>query len=266
MRTPFKSTIALLLTTLFLTSCSVVPITGRKQVNLVSDSEVTATSLVQYKEFISQSKLSTNQSYTNRVRTVGTRIARAADAYLKTNKIPNNMQWEFNVVESPEINAFCMPGGKIAVYTGILTIATSDAELAAIMAHEVSHAIAHHSNERISQEMLRQLGGQLIDKTVSGRSNILKTVVNQTYGIGSQLLVTLPYGRKQEYEADKMGLVLMAMAGYNPASAKNFWQKMMLRGGSGSAEFLSTHPSDGNRIKKIEKYLPEALKYYEPKK
>ena len=161
-----------------------------------------------------------------------------------------------------------MPGGKIVVYTGLLNLvgngAHSDDELAAVMGHELSHALAKHANERISNQMLVQAGGQLLGAAVGSRSQMLGSLINQAYGIGAQVGVMLPFGRKQEYEADKMGLVLMAMAGYDPRYAVSFWQKMaQSKGGNQTNELLSTHPSDANRIKAIEEYLPTALQYYQ---
>ena len=180
----------------------------------------------------------------------------------------SSLSWEFNVVDSKQVNAFCMPGGKIVVYTGLLNLVGngphSDDELAAVMGHELSHALAKHANERISNQLLLQAGGQILGAAVSKRSQLLGGLINQAYGLGAQVGVMLPFGRKQEYEADKMGLVLMAMAGYDPRYAVNFWQKMSAsKGGAQQNEFLSTHPSDANRIKEIQAYLPNALKYYQ---
>lgn len=248
-----------------LQSCGTVPITGRNQVLLVSDSEVISSSALQYRDFISKANLSTNTKSLDQVTRVGRNVARATDAYLKANNMANlasQMKWEFNVVENPAINAFCMPGGKIVVYTGLLKLVSSDAELATVVSHEVSHAVARHSNERISQEYLRRLGGNVLGVAVSQKSALLQAVVGQAYGIGSQVLVTLPYNRTQEYEADKLGLTFMAMAGYDPRAAVTFWQKMSAKSGAPKSEFFSTHPSDANRVKAIQDFMPTALKYY----
>lgn len=201
---------------------------------------------------------------------MGRRLAAATNIYLKQNgyeSMLSTLNWEFNVVDSKQVNAFCMPGGKIVVYTGLLNLVGngghSDDELAAVMGHELSHALAKHANERISNQMLMQAGGQLLGATVGSRSGMLSGILNQAYGLGAQVGVLLPFGRKQEYEADKMGLVLMAIAGYDPRYAVNFWQKMaQSKGGGQQSELLSTHPSDANRIKAIEAYLPTALQYY----
>ena len=268
---------AVLLTGLFsmglliLSNCGTVPITGRRQLNLVSDGEILAASATQYRQFISQSNISNNGTYNAKVTQVGRRLAAATNTFLKQNgyeSMLSSLSWEFNVVDSKQVNAFCMPGGKIVVYTGLLNLvgngAHSDDELAAVMGHELSHALAKHANERISNQMLVQAGGQLLGAAVGNRSQMLGSLINQAYGIGAQVGVMLPFGRKQEYEADKMGLVLMAMAGYDPRYAVSFWQKMaQSKGGNQTNELLSTHPSDANRIKAIEEYLPTALQYYQ---
>lgn len=268
--------LSIALTTLFgiglliFNSCGTVPIMGRRQLNLVSDGEILAASATQYRQFISKSQLSHNSTYNNKVTQVGRRLAAATNIYLKQNgyeSMLSTLSWEFNVVDSKQVNAFCMPGGKIVVYTGLLNLvgngAHSDDELAAVMGHELSHALAKHANERISNQMLMQAGGQLLGATVDSRSGMLSGILNQAYGLGAQVGVLLPFGRKQEYEADKMGLVLMAIAGYDPRYAVNFWQKMaQSKGGGQQSELLSTHPSDANRIKAIEAYLPTALQYY----
>lgn len=268
---------AVLLTGLFsmglliLSNCGTVPITGRRQLNLVSDGEILAASATQYRQFISQSNISNNGTYNAKVTQVGRRLAAATNTFLKQNgyeSMLSSLSWEFNVVDSKQVNAFCMPGGKIVVYTGLLNLvgngAHSDDELAAVMGHELSHALAKHANERISNQMLVQAGGQLLGAAVGSRSQMLGSLINQAYGIGAQVGVMLPFGRKQEYEADKMGLVLMAMAGYDPRYAVSFWQKMaQSKGGNQTNELLSTHPSDANRIKAIEEYLPTALQYYQ---
>lgn len=256
---------------LLLSSCGSVPITGRRQLNLVSDGEILSASATQYKQFISQSQLSSNTTYNAKVTQVGRRLAAATNTYLKQNgyeSMLSSLSWEFNVVDSKQVNAFCMPGGKIVVYTGLLNLVGngphSDDELAAVMGHELSHALAKHANERISNQLLLQAGGQILGAAVNTRSQLLGGLINQAYGLGVQVGVMLPFGRKQEYEADKMGLVLMAMAGYDPRYAVNFWQKMSAsKGGAQQNELLSTHPSDANRIKEIQAYLPNALKYYQ---
>lgn len=251
--------------TLLLAGCGVVPITGRQQLNLVSDAEISAASAQQYKQFIRKANVDNRSPQGQQTLRVAQRIAQATDNYLRNNgyeQIAQATQWEFNFVRDRQVNAFCMPGGKIVVYSGLLQAThPTDDELAAVIAHEVSHAVAKHANERISREMITQLGGQVLTGMVGSQSAALGSILQQVYPIGSQLLVSLPYGRKQEYEADKIGMVFMAMAGYDPAAAVTLWQKMAQQGQK-TPEFLSTHPSDQNRIRAIQEFLPEAQQYY----
>lgn len=249
---------------LLLSACNVVPITGRSQISLVSESQILAMSQSQYRSFIQKAPLSKNRHDVERVHRVGTRIARATVAYLNQNGMDSRakeLAWEFNLVESKQLNAFCMPGGKIVVYTGLLRLLNSDDELAAVVSHEVAHAVARHSNERISNEMLRRMGGQVLGVAVAGESAALQQVIGQAYGIGSQVFISLPYSRKHEYEADRIGLVFMAMAGYDPEGAVSLWKKMA-QGSRNKNDMLSTHPTDEKRIAAIRKYMPEAKRYY----
>ena len=199
---------------------------------------------------------------------VGQRIALATEQYLRQNGLASeisNFAWEFNLVNDDQVNAFCMPGGKIVVYEGLLKLVESEDELAVVVGHEVAHAVAKHSNERMSQQMLTQYGGQILGAAVSEKSDFIQGLAAQLYGLGSQYGVTLPFSRKHESEADYMGLVLMTIAGYNPDVAIGFWQKMSADGGSVS-EFMSTHPSDATRIKDIRKELPQIKKKYQQTK
>lgn len=252
-------------------SCGTVPITGRRSLNLVSDGEVLAMSQTQYSSFVSQARSQGALVQNARVNEVARRLISATDAYLKQNNLTDlisTLQWEVNTVNSDQVNAFCMPGGKIVVYTGILTLigntAGSDAELAAVLAHEIAHALARHSSERLSNTMLQNMGGQVLGQVIGQKSQTLGAVFEQAYGLGTNVFVALPFGRKQEYEADQMGLVLMALAGYDPSSAVTLWQKMARASGGNQNEFLSTHPSEENRIKRIQEYLPTARQYYKP--
>lgn len=251
---------------LMLSSCSSVPLTGRKQVLLVSDQEVLTLSLQEYGEFMKTAPKSTDKANTALVNKVGRNIANAVESYLKANGMESMLSeyaWEFNLVKSPEVNAFCMPGGKIVVYEGILPITKDETGLAVVLGHEVAHAVAKHANERMSQQMLQQYGGAALGVALSGTSGTVQNVANSVYGLGAQYGVMLPYSRKQELEADKLGLIFMAMAGYNPQEAEGFWTRMSNKsGGASVAEFQSTHPSDETRIKKIRESLPEAMKYY----
>ncbi|MDF9829079.1 M48 family metallopeptidase [Parabacteroides sp. PF5-6] len=249
---------------LLLTGCSSVPITGRKQMMLVSEQEVLSASLTQYSEFISSAQKSTNATQTAQVVRVGKKIAAATEEYLKANGFADeiaNFAWEFNLVNDAQVNAFCMPGGKIVVYEGLMKIVASDDELAVVMGHEVAHAVAKHSNERMSQQVLTQYGAAILSTAVSNKSAAIQNVAGTVYGLGSEIGVTLPFSRKHETEADYMGLVLMTMAGYNPNAAVGFWQKMAAGNAGGTPEFLSTHPSDSRRISDIQQYLPEMEKY-----
>lgn len=253
----------LLVLLLLLSACRSVPISGRKQLNLVPESAITEQSVAQYRQFVAQMPTSKDAQKSARVAKVCRRIAAAADKFLAANNIKDEkMNWEFTLIADRRVNAFCMPGGKIVIFTGILPLCKTDDELATVISHEISHAIARHSNERLSHEVLRRMGGNLLARATASKGAVLQTVINQAYGLGSQVAISLPYSRSHEYEADQMGLVFMAMAGYNPEAAISFWTKMAQQGSSSTPEFLSTHPSDENRIKRIQAYLPEAQKYY----
>ena len=250
---------------MLLTSCGSVPITGRKQLNLVSDSEVLQASLQQYSSFMQTATVSTNKTQSARVTRVGQRIAAATEAYLKAVGLESELQnyaWEFNLVKSNDVNAWCMPGGKIVVYEGIMNLATTDDELAVVIGHEVAHAVAKHSNERMSQQVLAQYGASAIGILTSGKSAATQQIAQQVYGLGAQYGVMQPFSRKHESEADKMGLVLMTIAGYNPDVAITFWQKMAATTTQEPPEFMSSHPSHATRISDIQKWLPEVKKQY----
>ena len=249
---------------LLLSSCGSVPVTGRNQLLLVSDSEVLASSLTQYSDYMKSAPISSDAKGKAMVTRVGKNIASATEAYLKANGLTNeveNFSWEFNLVKDKQVNAFCMPGGKIVVYEGLLKLCSSDDELAVVIGHEVAHAVAKHSNERISQQLLTQYGAQILNQALSEKSARIQQIGNTVYGLGAQYGVTLPFSRKHESEADYMGLIFMTMAGYNPSTAVTFWQKMSANGGASIPEFMSTHPSDATRINDIKKYLPELEKY-----
>ncbi|MDR1645910.1 MAG: M48 family metallopeptidase [Tannerellaceae bacterium] len=260
-----KQTGLFLATLLLLSACGSVPLTGRRQMMLVSDQDVLTSSLTQYNNFLKDATLSADKAQTAKVTRVGKNIAAATEAYLKANGMETdikNFVWEFNYVKSAEVNAFCMPGGKIVVYEGIMPFASTDEELAAVLGHEVAHAVAKHANERMSQQMLTQYGGIILEQAVSGASSTVQTLAGTVYGLGAEFGIMLPYSRKHEYEADHMGLIFMAMAGYNPQAAISFWTKMAQGKTSSVPEFMSTHPSDVNRIAELQKYMPDAMKYY----
>ena len=250
---------------LLLSSCGSVPITGRRQLNLVSDQEILSSSLSQYTSYMQGAKKSSNTTQSAMVTRVGRKIAAATESYLKNNGLADevsNFSWEFNLVQDNQLNAFCMPGGKIVVYEGLMKIISSDDELAVVLGHEVAHAVAKHSNERMSQQLLAQYGAQVVSGALANNSAAVKSIASQVYGIGAQYGVMLPFSRKHESEADYMGLILMTIAGYNPDVAVGFWQKMSGGGQSSTPEFMSTHPSDQTRINDIQKNLPDVKKKY----
>ena len=214
---------------LLLSSCGSVPLTGRKQVLLVSDQEVLLSSLTQYSDYMKSAKKSSSKDGAAMVTRVGKKIAAATEQYLRNNGLESeikNFAWEFNLVNDPQVNAFCMPGGKIVVYEGLMQLVSSDDELAVVVGHEVAHAVAKHSSERLSQQMLVQYGGIALNVLMQNRQTEIQQIASTVYGIGTQVGVMLPYSRRQESESDRMGLIFMAMAGYNPEKAPAFWQRM----------------------------------------
>ncbi|HOP43490.1 MAG TPA: M48 family metallopeptidase [Flavobacteriales bacterium] len=263
-----KRTLLVLMLPALVVGCHRVPITGRKQVNLLSETEMMGMSLSQYQAFIQENPpLPDGDPRVRQVRTIGERLARAATEYLTEHHAADRVegfQWTFNVVDDPTVNAWCMPGGRVVVYTGILPVTQDDAGLAVVMGHEIAHAIARHGNERMSQGMAVQLGGAALSVALSQEPSLTNDLFLQSYGIGSQL-GTLAFSRKHESEADKMGLVFMALAGYDPQAAPSFWERMSAMGGGGAPELLSTHPSDERRVADLEAFMPEALKYYAPR-
>lgn len=260
-----KLIISFVTAALLLTSCGSVPITGRKQLNLVSDQEVLSSSLSQYASYMKGAKISGNSTQSAMVTRVGKKIAAATESYLNANGLADevkNFAWEFNLVQDDQLNAFCMPGGKIVVYEGLMKIISSDDELAVVLGHEVAHAVAKHSNERMSQQLVAQYGAQVLGGVLSNKSAAVQSMASQVYGIGAQYGMMLPFSRKHESEADYMGLILMTIAGYTPDVAVGFWEKMSAGGSASVPEFMSTHPSDKTRISDIQKNLPEIKKKY----
>lgn len=248
-----------------LAQCATVPITGRKQLIIMPESEMVAMSLTSYKDFLKENKLSDNATDTRRVKEVGGRIAGAVETYLKSQGMESlikDYQWEFNLVHSNEINAWCMPGGKVVVYDAILPVCKNDDGLAVVMGHEIAHAIARHGNERMSQQMIVQAGSAAAAYALKDKPEQTQALLGTAIGLGANYGVMLPFSRKHELEADKLGLIFMTIAGYNPEEAIPFWTRMASVGsGQKPPEFMSTHPSDAHRIEQIRALLPEVMKY-----
>ena len=249
------------LSELLLSGCGAVPLTGRRQILLVSDQEIFQAGLVQYRESLGSATLSSNSSATAMVKNVGQKLADATESYLRANGFESeisNFAWEFNLVKDNQVNAFCMPGGKIVVYEGLLSVAKTEAELAVVLGHEIAHAVAKHSNERMSQQILAQYGMAILSSALSEKSAIVRETATTVFGLGAQVGMMLPYSRKHEYEADYMGIVFMEIAGYDSNSAVEFWSKMAALGESSVPEFLSTHPSDSKRIANLQGKISDA--------
>ena len=262
---------ALVLLTASCGTTNTVPITGRKTHLLVSDAEILSLSSQQYQEYMKSSTVSTNQSNTALVKRVGQRLATAVETYLMNNGYANelqNLQWEFNLVANNQVNAFCMPGGKIVVYEGMLPVTQDEASLAIVLGHEIAHTIAKHSAEQLSKQMRQeyaaQIGGTVLNQVAQtkGLGNY-SSLIDMVGQIGFNF-ANLKYSRDNETEADHLGLIFAAMAGYDPQVAIPFWQRMSQLGGNTKSELLSDHPSDEKRIAELQKRMPEALKYYTP--
>lgn len=259
----------------FAVGCQKVPITGRAQLKLVPDNDMLAMSFTQYKAFLDTSKVvSTSNADAEMVNRVGSRIRQAVESYMNSNGFSKRLEgfkWEYHLVQSNQVNAWCMPGGKIVVYSGILPYTQNEAGLATVLGHEVSHAIAEHGNERMSEGLvangLLQAGQVATGIGTSNKSPQTQALFQQAFGVVGPLAyqygVGLPHSRKQESEADHLGLIFMAMAGYDPNESIAFWQRMAKAGGGKApAEFMSDHPSDARRIADLQKLLPDAQKYY----
>jgi len=258
--------VALLGLILLASGCSEVEITGRQQFNIVPDSLMNSTSFQAYGEFLSTHKLSTDAEQTQMVKRVGARIQKAVEDYCATNGIQDRLagyEWDFNLVEDPNVNAWCMPGGKVVVYTGLLPVAKTEEGLAVVMGHEIAHAFAKHGAERMTQGLIVEMGGMALSAALKDKPEQTKELLLKSYGVGAQVGVLLPYNRLHENEADHLGLVFMAMAGYNPEVAVEFWQRMAeAQNGAQPLEILSTHPANQTRINNIKNLLPEAMQYY----
>lgn len=262
-----KFTIALFAVVLFAIGCATNPFTGKQTLALVPNSQILPMAFQQYNEFLKENKVVKNTADSRMVSDVGHKIAAAAEKYLKAHgygEYLKDYRWDYNLVESPEVNAWCMPGGKIVIYTGILPITKNEAGLAAVMGHEVAHALANHGQQRMSAAQLQELGAVAGNVALANNPEN-QQIFNTAYGLGSNLGVMLPFSRSHETEADKIGLVLMAIAGYDPIAAADLWQRMQAQEQGTPPEFLSTHPSSTTRIQNIRAWTPaakeEARKY-----
>lgn len=253
----------LLFTILLLTvACTSVPISNRKQISIVPNSTLIEESKQSYNEIIKKSTI-LNDSKAKEIKTVGANMQKAVEAYMTSvnkSSLISNFAWEFNLIKDDSVNAWCMPGGKVAFYTGILPYTLDETGIATVMGHEIAHAIANHGNERLSQSVLLNFGYSVLEEFKNENPTKFREVLYQSFGIGSTL-GSLKFSRVQELEADKLGLIFMAMAGYDPSKSVDFWNRMS-KSGSANIEILSTHPNDAKRISKIKAFLPEALKYY----
>ena len=249
---------------LILPCCSRVPITGRRQLNLVPSSIMNSMSLQSYNEFISSNKLSDNVEQTEMVKRVGERIGQAVEKYSAQEGMSlKGYSWEFNLIEDPSVNAWAMPGGKVVVYTGLLPVAEDEVGLAVVMGHEIAHAIAKHGSERMTQGLIVEMGGMALSQALAKQPALTQQLFMKSYGTGTQVGVILPFSRKHETEADHLGLIFMAMADYDPHVAVDFWQRMAsAKKGEAPMELLSTHPADETRIRNIKKIIPQAMRYY----
>ncbi|MBP8303776.1 MAG: M48 family metallopeptidase [Phycisphaerae bacterium] len=256
---------------LFLSAgCSEVAITGRQQLNLVPDALINSMGLQQYSQFLAENKVSADAPKTAMVRQVGARIQKAVQEFSRSSLTKDpfaGYQWEFNLVQDDSVNAFAMPGGKIVVYTGILPLTQDEAGLAVVMGHEIAHVFAKHGSERMTQALLVEMGGVALSAAIKEKPEATKQLFMTSYGLGTQVGLLLPYSRTHENEADRLGLIFMAMAGYDPQQAVAFWQRMAAKsqGQSQSLEFLSTHPLYDTRIRNLQNLVPEAMQYYKPR-
>lgn len=254
----------------FVIACTTNPLTKKSQLTLLPESELQAMGTQQYQQFLSTNRVvsASNNRDAEMVKRVGQRIARAVESYYAQNGISDKLagfRWEYNLVDDKAVNAWCMPGGKIVVYTGLLPVTQNEAALAVVIGHEVSHALLQHGNQRMSQGLLQQLGGVALSVAVANKPVETQNLFMTAYGAGTTVGLILPFSRNQELEADRFGLIWTAMAGYNPQEAIPLWERMERASqGQSPPEFLSTHPSEGRRINQLQRIMPEAMKYYRP--
>jgi predicted Zn-dependent protease len=252
----------------FIAGCATVPITGRRQLDLVSSSEINSMSSSQYQEVLKKGPLSTNQEQVAMIKRVGAKIQKAVEQYMASKGASSQLEgfaWEFNLIQDDKtVNAWCMPGGKVAFYTAILPICKDETGVAVVMGHEVAHAIANHGRERMSQGLIQQFGLSTLGSAMGQNPTATKQIFMEAVGMGANLGV-LKFSRTHESEADHIGLIFMAMAGYDPNQAPKFWERMTAgSNGEKPPEFMSTHPSDETRIKDLNGWMPEALQFYKP--
>ena len=263
-----KQLLVFFLTVSIFASCAKNRVTGRRQLKLLPESQLQSMSLQQYRSFLKTNKVVPVKDNENAemVKRVGSKIAYAITKYYDQqgkSSVLDGFEWEFNLVEDSQINAWCMPGGKVVVYTGLLPVTKNEAGLAVVMGHEIAHALALHGNERVSQGMLQQFGGVALQVALSERSAEMQNLFLNAYGVGTTVGAILPFSRKHELEADRFGLKFSAMAGYDPDEGVELWKRMAAASkGEKPPELLSTHPSDDTRIEKMKKYAQEAEKYY----
>jgi len=245
-------------------NCSTVPLTGRKQLAFIPSSQINSLAAQNYQDVLKESKLSSNQQQVEMIKRVGNRIVEAVEKYLTIENQMDRIEgfkWEFNLIESEQVNAWCMPGGKVAFYTGIMPICKDDNGVAVVMSHEIAHAIAEHGNERMSQQLTTQMGGVALAVALQDQPSQTQALAMAAFGVGSQVGVLLPYSRLHESEADKMGLYFLTLAGYDPYEAPRFWERMNSDAGGRPPEFLSTHPDPTRRVANMQQWIPEALAY-----
>jgi predicted Zn-dependent protease len=266
METDMKTRWGIPLLFLFLLSCQTVPVTERQQLSLIPSSRIMSMSASNYREFMSKHEVVEGTAEARMVDRVGSRIRRAVERYFREQGRTDPLEaerWEFNLIKDDAVNAWAMPGGKVSVYSGILPVAQNETGLAVVVAHEIAHVVANHGNERMSQGLVARFGGMALSAALSQYPAQTRQLFMAAYGVGSKVGVLLPYSRVQESEADHLGLIFMAMAGYDPRAAVDFWKRMTEEKSGGSPpEFLSTHPSDRDRIEEIRRLMPEAMDYY----
>jgi len=250
---------------LVLFACTKVPLTGRKQFTAIPSSQINALGVDSYNQVIDQTGISDNEEYIAQVKRVGVRISEAVEKYLAEHTLLDKIEgfsWEYKVLKSDQLNAFCLPGGKIAFYEGIMPVCQDDNGVAVVMSHEIAHAVASHGNERMSQALVVNLGGMALSEALTTQPQMTYNLAMAAFGLGSQVGVMLPYSRLHESEADELGLYFMAMAGYDPRKAPEFWRRMLDKGGERPPEFLSTHPNPENRIDDLNSHMEKAMTYY----